>query len=288
MKHFLSTIFLLFWLIGFSQLTPGTYTLANITVDASGHIVSVDNGTEVDPTIPVEVRDITNGDQDKWFKGYDAWTWGAPQGVFLSLASTYNNPQFLTGIDVTRIAWLGNTLEYIRGDGSKATLPTSAAPTGVAGGDLSGSYPNPVLASSGVSANSYDFLTVNAKGIVTGGYNSVVSDLSTRVSGTAYQASNTTRTYDVDFTITITIGATLISASDAQVTLEISANGTTGWTEYARARNANSGVLAAQNVQTSFIQANSIPAGYYYRLVYTNNTGTTSWSYVKGHEILRK
>ena len=69
----------------------------------------------------------------------------------------------------------GTTAQYWRGDKSWQTLPTSLPPSGTAGGDLVGSYPNPTLAASGVTAGTYNNvatqvrpITVDAKGRVTG------------------------------------------------------------------------------------------------------------------------
>ncbi len=158
-------------------------------------------------------------------------------------------------------------------------------------GDVAGSGTTNItttLPASGVVAGTYEYITVNSKGIVTGGYNSVNNILSSRTFGTAYQASSTTRTYDVDFTVQINIGAGLISTSNGQVTLEISANGSTGWVEYTRSQNINIGVLAAQNGQAAYIEAKNIPAGYYYRLVSTTNAGTVSYTYIEGHETLKR
>ena len=75
---------------------------------------------------------------------------GGGGGTVTSVALTAPAAFNVTGSPITTsgtlaISGAGTASQYVKGDGTLGTTPTSLPPSGSAGGDLSGSYPNPTV-----------------------------------------------------------------------------------------------------------------------------------------------
>lgn len=104
----------------------------------------------------------------------------------------------------------------------------------------------------------------------------------------AFQISST-RDSLTNYSVSISTSLSLTGGTAGSAYLEISPNGSNGWVEVCRVQNSNLGALTiglslSQNM--TFVLNGYIPAGYYCRLRTENNTGTPTFGYVSGQEIL--
>lgn len=151
---------------------------------------------------------------------------------------------------------------------SSFAVPTALPPSGTAGGDLTGSYPNPVLTNTGVVAGTYSKLTVNARGRVTSAAALTGGDI-----------PNLSGTY-VDLTTTQTVAGNKTFSDNITFSKDALVNGAT--IGRGAGNQATNLALGATALNSNTTGNNNVAVGY--TTLFTNSTGSQNTGL--GHNAL--
>lgn len=255
-----------------SRVTSANSTVSGLTMGVSGTTATL-SGTPTTISGNITQGQVTNLSSD--------------------LSAKFNTPT-------------GTTAQYVRGDGTLATMPSPGTGTvtsiGLSSTDLSVSG-SPVTTSGSITANlvttgtagTYSGVTTDSKGRITSGTTRSFNNTASKTLVTSPTAQggvvlDAARDAAVTYSVSTSTTATIGGASSMSVFLEIATtnSATAGdWTAIQTVSNGQTITLAVvlQSVQNNTLTVSGIvPAGYYMR-VRTAVTGTASATYVNGQEV---
>lgn len=203
-----------------------------------------------------------------------------------ALPSQTGNSGKVLGTNGTSLSWVSMS----SGSGTVTSVGISSTDFSVSGSPITSSGTITLnLNTSGVTAGTYSGVTVNNKGIVTAGTNRSYSAAS-RTLNSAYQIS-TTRDCFVSYGVDVSATISLLAGQTGTVVLEYADNSgmTTNVVTVQTSVNGNTGTLTVGlNLTQTTTQSVTgiIPAGKYVRLRTVNTTGTPTFTYRTGQEVL--